>query len=136
MAHVALIGASGRAGSPILKELSDRGHKVTAIARNPEKIAALPNVTAKKGDVFDKNGLTTLLKGHDAVVSRGTFYRQRSGNAGRGGACLGREALSGGRRRRQPRSGTGQTPCRPAGIPRRLQAISESLTVQSLPERE
>ena len=31
MAHVALIGASGRAGSPILKELSDRGHKVTAI---------------------------------------------------------------------------------------------------------
>jgi putative NADH-flavin reductase len=69
MAHVALIGASGRAGSPILKELSDRGHKVTAIARNPEKIAALPNVTAKKGDVFDKNGLTTLLKGHDAVVS-------------------------------------------------------------------
>jgi uncharacterized protein len=29
----------------------------------------LPNVTAKKGDVFDKNGLTTLLKGHDAVVS-------------------------------------------------------------------
>jgi uncharacterized protein len=69
MAHVALIGASGRAGSAILKELSDRGHKVTAIARNPEKIAALPNVTAKKGDVFDKNGLTTLLKGHDAVVS-------------------------------------------------------------------
>jgi putative NADH-flavin reductase len=69
MAHVALIGASGRAGSAILKELSDRGHKVTAIARNPEKIATLPNVTAKKGDVFDKNGLAALLKGHDAVVS-------------------------------------------------------------------
>jgi putative NADH-flavin reductase len=69
MAHVALIGASGRAGSAILKELSDRGHKVTAIARNPEKIAALPNVTAKQGDVFDKNGLIALLKGHDAVIS-------------------------------------------------------------------
>jgi uncharacterized protein len=69
MAHVALIGASGRAGSAILKELSDRGHKVTAIARNPEKIATLPNVTAKKGDVFDKNGLAALLKDHDAVVS-------------------------------------------------------------------
>jgi len=49
MAHVALIGASGRAGSRILKELSDRGHTVTAIARNPEKIAPLPKVTAKKG---------------------------------------------------------------------------------------
>jgi uncharacterized protein len=69
MAHVALIGASGRAGSAILKELSDRGHKVTAIARNPEKIAALQSVTAKKGDVFDKTGLTTLLKGHDTVIS-------------------------------------------------------------------
>jgi putative NADH-flavin reductase len=69
MAHVALIGASGRAGSAILKELSDRGPKVTAIARNPEKIAALPNVTAKQGDVFDKNGLIALLKGHDAVIS-------------------------------------------------------------------
>jgi uncharacterized protein len=50
MAHIALIGASGRAGSRILKELSERGHTVTAIARNPEKIASLPNVTAKKGD--------------------------------------------------------------------------------------
>jgi uncharacterized protein len=69
MVHVALIGASGRAGSAILKELSDRGHKVTAIARNPEKIATLPNVTAKQGDVFDKNGLIALLKGHDAVIS-------------------------------------------------------------------
>jgi putative NADH-flavin reductase len=57
MAYVALIGASGRAGSAILKELSDRGHKVTAIARNPEKIAALPNVTAQKGDALDGKGL-------------------------------------------------------------------------------
>ncbi|MQB04399.1 NAD(P)-dependent oxidoreductase [Agrobacterium tumefaciens] len=69
MAKIALIGASGNAGSPILKELSDRGHQVTAIARNPEKIASLPNVVAKKGDVFDQAGLSELLKGHDAVIS-------------------------------------------------------------------
>ncbi|ANT50347.1 NAD(P)-dependent oxidoreductase [Mesorhizobium amorphae] len=66
---VALIGASGQAGSRILKELSDRGHTVTAIARNPEKIAALPGVTATKGDVFDTDGLAALIEGHDAVVS-------------------------------------------------------------------
>nr|WED68445.1 NAD(P)H-binding protein [Pectobacterium colocasium] len=42
MSHIALIGASGDAGSRILKELSDRGHTVTAIARHPEKIASLP----------------------------------------------------------------------------------------------
>ncbi|KVK43652.1 3-beta hydroxysteroid dehydrogenase [Agrobacterium deltaense] len=69
MAKIALIGASGNAGSRILKELSDRGHQVTAIARNPEKIASLPNVVAKKGDVFDQSGLSELLKGHDAVIS-------------------------------------------------------------------
>jgi putative NADH-flavin reductase len=69
MAKIALIGASGNAGSRILKELSDRGHQVTGIARNPEKIASLPNVSAKKGDVFDQAGLSELLKGHDAVIS-------------------------------------------------------------------
>ncbi|MDH7801261.1 MULTISPECIES: NAD(P)-dependent oxidoreductase [unclassified Rhizobium] len=69
MAKIALIGASGNAGSRILKELSDRGHKVTAIARSPEKIANLPNVVAKQGDVFDQAGLSELLKGHDAVIS-------------------------------------------------------------------
>ncbi|MGA6113738.1 NAD(P)-dependent oxidoreductase [Agrobacterium sp. CFBP2214] len=69
MANIALIGASGNAGSRILKELSDRGHKVTAIARSPEKIVSLPNVVAKQGDVFDQAGLSELLKGHDAVIS-------------------------------------------------------------------
>jgi uncharacterized protein len=66
---VALIGASGQGGSRILSELSRRGHQATAIARNPEKIAALPGVNAKKGDAFDKAGLVALLRGHDAVIS-------------------------------------------------------------------
>jgi hypothetical protein len=66
---IALIGATGRAGSEILKELIRRGHEVTAIVRNPEKIQAQVNVTPKKGDVLDKDGLAALLKGHDAVVS-------------------------------------------------------------------
>ena len=66
---VALIGASGQAGSRILAELSRRGHSVTAIARHPEKVAALPGVTAKAGDANDKAGLVPLLRAHDAVVS-------------------------------------------------------------------
>lgn len=69
MAKIALIGASGNAGARILKELSDRGHVVTGIARNPEKIASLPGVTAVAGDVFDVEGLADILKGHDAVIS-------------------------------------------------------------------
>lgn len=67
--NVALIGASGNVGSRILKELSDRGIAVTAIARDPERIAKLPYVVAEAGDVFDGPRLTALLKGHDVVVS-------------------------------------------------------------------
>jgi uncharacterized protein len=67
--QIALIGASGQVGSRLLKELSDRGQTITAIARNPDRIAKLPGVTARKGDVFDKDGLAALLEGHDAVIS-------------------------------------------------------------------
>ena len=66
---IAVAGASGRAGSEITKELSRRGHSVTAIARNPEKIAALPNVTPIRGDVLDQAGLAKLWAGHDVAVS-------------------------------------------------------------------
>ena len=66
---IAVAGASGRAGSEITRELSRRGHAVTAIARNPEKIAHLPNVTPTKGDVLDQVGLTKLWAGHDVAVS-------------------------------------------------------------------
>ena len=45
---VALIGASGKVGQRLLKELTDRGHSVTAIARNPEKIPAAPNAGSTK----------------------------------------------------------------------------------------
>jgi uncharacterized protein len=66
---VALIGATGNAGTRILSELTRRGHTVTAIVRNPDKVAAQPNVTARKGDVLDQAGLAALLRGHDAVIS-------------------------------------------------------------------
>jgi len=57
------------AGSRIVTELASRGHTVTAIARNPEKIKAQPNVTAKPGDVLDQAGLAALFAGHDAAIS-------------------------------------------------------------------
>ena len=66
---IAVIGASGNAGSRITAELARRGHAVTAIARHPEKIAAQANVTPTKGDVMDQAGLARLLAGHDAAVS-------------------------------------------------------------------
>lgn len=66
---IAVVGASGNAGSRITAELARRGHTVTAIARHPEKIALLPGVTAKRGDVMDQAALAQLLAGHDAAIS-------------------------------------------------------------------
>ena len=69
---IAVVGASGRGGSRIVAELLRRGHHVTAIARNPEKIEAGPNVTVRRGDV-NEVGFPGLLAGHDAVVSAVRF---------------------------------------------------------------
>jgi uncharacterized protein len=66
---IAVIGASGNAGSRITAELARRGHELTAIARHPEKIAAQANVTPTRGDVMDQAGLARLLAGHDAAIS-------------------------------------------------------------------
>lgn len=66
---IAVLGASGRAGSEIVKELVARGHEVIAIARKPEAIPALPGVTAKAGDAADPAALVPLIRGADAVIS-------------------------------------------------------------------
>ena len=60
---VALIGATGNVGSRILAELLSRGHTVTAIARNPEKVPARPGVAPKRGDVHDKDGACAFARG-------------------------------------------------------------------------
>ncbi|MGU3494478.1 NAD(P)-dependent oxidoreductase [Xanthobacteraceae bacterium A53D] len=66
---IAVVGASGNAGAAITAELARRGHQVTAIARNPEKIARLPGVAPAQGDAADQSALAALISGHDAVVT-------------------------------------------------------------------
>lgn len=66
---IALIGATGYVGSRILNEALTRGHEVTAIVRHPERLPVRLGLTAKKGDVYDTEGLAELLAGHDAVIS-------------------------------------------------------------------
>jgi putative NADH-flavin reductase len=66
---VAVLGASGRAGSEITKELASRGHSVLAVARKPEAIAAAPGVSAVAGDAADPAALAEVIRGSDAVIS-------------------------------------------------------------------
>ncbi|MGX7706953.1 NAD(P)-dependent oxidoreductase [Methylobacterium sp. Gmos1] len=72
MAKVAVIGATGNVGTRLVAELIARGHRVTAISRNPSASAS-PQVEALSGDVRDPAGLSRLLAGHDAVVSAVRF---------------------------------------------------------------
>ena len=70
MKKIALIGASGLVGSAILKESLQRGHTVTAIVRNPDKIKLTdPNLLIKKGDVLSEQSVPELISGADVVIS-------------------------------------------------------------------
>src|SRR6185312_3924077 len=70
---IALIGASGNVGSRVANEALSRGHRVTGIARHPEKIASKPGLTAARGDSSEPDALAKVLAGHDAVVSSTRF---------------------------------------------------------------
>jgi putative NADH-flavin reductase len=67
--NVVLLGATGKVGGPILAELLDRGHRVTAVVRDASRLptgsAALAH---REGDVFDPAVLDGALPGADAVV--------------------------------------------------------------------
>lgn len=74
MSKIAIIGATGRAGSQLLEEALRRGHAVTAIARNASsKLGERAGVTVKDLDVLDANALQQAVAGHDAVFSAAHF---------------------------------------------------------------
>lgn len=66
---VLLIGATGFVGSAILNELISRGHEVTALVRNADKLAGKKGIKAVVGDVADEEAITHLAEGKDAVIS-------------------------------------------------------------------
>lgn len=66
---IALIGATGFTGAPVLAELLSRGHQVTALARNPAKLPAQTGLTVVKADVLDDKQVAAAVAGHDAVIS-------------------------------------------------------------------
>ena len=73
---IALIGASGFIGSALRQEALARGHNVTALVSQPEKLAVAPRLTAVKVDVNDTGLLAATLKGHDVVLSAFSGHAQ------------------------------------------------------------
>ncbi len=66
---IAIIGATGFVGAPVLVELLQRPCVVvTAIVRRTEALLPHPQLTAKNCDIFDTAALAEALAGHDAVI--------------------------------------------------------------------
>ncbi len=73
MSKIAIIGATGRAGSQLLEEALRRGHGVTAIARDTSKIDPREGVVSKAVDALDAAALQAAIAGHDVVISAAHF---------------------------------------------------------------
>ncbi|WP_410812624.1 NAD(P)-dependent oxidoreductase [Micromonospora sp. 067-2] len=71
MSGIAIFGAGGRAGRAITAEARDRGHRVTAVVRDPRRHGdiAADGVSVVRGDVRDPQATSTISDGHEAVVS-------------------------------------------------------------------
>ena len=67
---VALYGATGKSGSRILQELASRGHRVTAIVRDPARLPQQgPGVVVKQDHLSDPKKIAATINGAEAVIS-------------------------------------------------------------------
>lgn len=67
---IAVLGATGRTGRPLVHELLRRGHEVVVLVRDPAKLEKLADsVEVIPGDSRDSAALDQLLSGVDAVIS-------------------------------------------------------------------
>ena len=63
---IVLLGATGDTGKPLLRQCLDRGHQVTAIVRNVNKIQQKhENLTKVEADVFNPEDLSKIFTGLD-----------------------------------------------------------------------
>lgn len=72
MAKVFIIGAAGKVGIHLTRQLADNGHQVSALHRKPEQADTLQQAGTAPvaGDIqaLSRDALAALLTGHDAVI--------------------------------------------------------------------
>lgn len=67
--NVLIIGSTGTIGRELVKQTLERGHAVTAIARDPSKLQIEDQkLTVAKGDVMDQASIERVMPGQDAVL--------------------------------------------------------------------
>jgi len=66
---VAVVGATGNVGRPLVAELVARGHRVTAVTIHPELVEPHASVRVEETDANDSARLVPVIAGHDVVVT-------------------------------------------------------------------
>jgi putative NADH-flavin reductase len=65
---ILLLGATGRTGNYVIEEAIKRGHKISAIARNPEKLKDY-KIDITQGTPYDYETVEKAITGCEAVIN-------------------------------------------------------------------
>lgn len=63
-----MFGSTGGTGIATLRALVDAGHEVTAFARDPSKLSAVPSIRSVRGDVLDAADVGGAIEGQTTVI--------------------------------------------------------------------
>ncbi|MFA5257370.1 MAG: NAD(P)-dependent oxidoreductase [Opitutales bacterium] len=80
--EIFLTGGTGFIGSHVAVELLKRGHRITILARNPDKIPLLraeKNIGFVKGNLADVQAIREGLQGKDACIHIALNYQEQRG---------------------------------------------------------
>jgi hypothetical protein len=67
--RILVFGASGKVGSHVVDEALARGHRVTAVSRDPARIERRhPRLDSAPGNILDPDSIAALVAGPDVVV--------------------------------------------------------------------
>jgi putative NADH-flavin reductase len=70
MMNLAVFGATGPSGQKLLKLALEQGHRVTALARNPDKLTNRhERLNVIKGDILIADSVNAVITAADAVIS-------------------------------------------------------------------
>jgi uncharacterized protein YbjT (DUF2867 family) len=68
MMNVLIFGATGGTGRELVRQTLERGHSVTAFARDPSALGERAGLRLVAGDVLDAGAVERAVVGHDVVL--------------------------------------------------------------------
>jgi uncharacterized protein YbjT (DUF2867 family) len=69
MSSILVLGATGRTGEHVVNYALANGHSVTALVRNPAKLAQRTGLTIVEGTPESQDDIAAAIEGTDAVIS-------------------------------------------------------------------